>query len=406
MRILHLISSLEPSGDSARLRTLLKASLTSESDEEACVFTLAPISANSRKKTEGGVPSERLRLREIPSHFNPELFWQSLRMLRKLRFRPDVIHVWSSAWLRPGFHLAKWLKAKSVATLRHADPNQLPFSPILSRFDHLITNSSGIRTAYESRGIHGRWTLIPDVLPPEAARLFLPNSENRPSVPNPSVPSIPTPSSTLSNSSPTQPRTGLRQELHLPDESVLAACVGPIAEWKRWQWAVWSIDSIVRVHPEMHLLFFDPGLENRRERSLNSAQERERRSVAAFAHQYEREAIIHFLPFREDFYELLPQLDFFWSPQSVPGAGLALLEAAAAGIPILSPQLGGMTELLPSDACAWLPENQTTALASETHRLCVQPDRRELQIAQARQAAGRFSEAESLAADCRKLYEK
>lgn len=336
---MHLIPTLSACGDAAQLLTLAK----NTPNEETVIFTFAPVPDSVRDALRN---SPQVTIYECRTHFRFEPFLAVLRGVRKLKIRPKVVHVWGEPLAAAGLCLAELFHARSILTLRHFDPWRRPNAGIIRRFDAVLTNSSSVQRAYENRNITANWRVLHDCL------------------------SEPVSSKTSARAD----RTAFLEEWNLPSDALLALCVGPAAPWKRWNWAVWTIDSIVRVHPEMHLFFFEPGPQKNLERRL----------VERFVHQYERDEIVHWVPFREDFSELLPFFDFFWNPQSVPGAGLAMLEAAAAGVPIVCAQTEDFFEILPENAASFVPaEHETTALASASHLLCVHPETRDAQVSEA-----------------------
>ncbi|MCR5165400.1 MAG: hypothetical protein K6C40_15460 [Thermoguttaceae bacterium] len=327
----HLIPSLHPSGNTAQLR--VRARALAREGTESHIFTFQPVLPEVRQSFEGIA-----QIHELNVHFALEPFWRILLTARKLRLKPREVQVWGTELLAPGLHLAQYYNVYSSAVLRHQDAFSRRL-PILRRFSRVEANSSALRDAALEAGNRGNWSVVHDVLE-------------------------------------VQPQTGTKTraeflgEVGFPEDAVLVACVGPISRWKRWQWAIWSIDSIVRVHPGMRLVFFDPDLENLPARRLNPLAEHERHNVADFTRQYERESIVRFLPFRKDFQEILPFFNVLWLPQTTPGSGLTALEAAAAGVPIVAHRAALDAELFPDGTFTPLPEfPETISLASVTHNL-------------------------------------
>ncbi|MDO4628622.1 MAG: glycosyltransferase [Planctomycetia bacterium] len=383
MAIIHLISNLNPNGNTSQLLALLKAG---EITEERHIFTFSPILPKFRAELESVFMRGNVQVHELRIHFPTETFWLLRHYFRRLRLHPVVIHVWDERLLQPGYHLAQLFHARTIATLRHWSTEFHFQKRIFSRYDHLVTNSVQLMRKREEEGYRGNWHVIYDTLPD-----MLETSENMATFPS---------------------RETFRTELGLPSESVLAVCVGPVAEWKRWQWAVWTIDSIVRVHPEMHLLFLDPDLENASLRHLDTIggqekkQERERRAVGTFIKQYEREALVHFVPYRKDWRRILPLMDYFWNIQTLPGAGLATLEAAAAGVPIISSRAGATEDIFPENSVTLLSESpETTELASKTHCLWINTARSTEQIAIAQEIARKHDNLTKFSLEYKKLYE-
>lgn len=398
MPIVHLIQNLSPSGDSAQLRSLVRAVKCGQTsvlrEGEMHIFSFSPVNEELRKELESENSRLLVQVHELRARFAAEAYWKVLWTLRKLRLCPRAVHVWGETLMRAGLYLAKGYHARSIATLRHADPWFFAETPsIFARFDALTVNSNGVKNAWERRGFRGNWNILPDFLNLSGSATLTTLNDREISASEPDL----------------KTAAGLREELlaelGLPSDAVLTACAGPIAPWKRWQWAVWSIDSIVRVCPQMHLLFFDPELNDRQARSLSAAAERERRSIARFTHQYERESIVHFVPFRKDLQQLLPTLNYFWAPHSVSGAGLAMLEAARAGVPVIASETESLGELFPQGACASVPtHHETTAIAAATYLLETHSDRRAEQIAAAHSALKKFSDAARFADAYFNLY--
>lgn len=381
MAIIHLISNLNPNGNTSQLFARLKAD---EMREECHIFTFSPILPEFWVEIQIELLPPNVQIHELRTHFPTETFWLLRRRFRQLHLHPKVIHVWDEMLLRPGLHLAQLFHARTIATLRHWSPTLRFQKGILRRYTHLLTNSSQLHRKMEEEGCRGNWNIIYDIL-----------SEI---------------SKTPENTAISPSRETFRAELGLPSESILAVCVGPVAEWKRWQWAVWTIDSIVRVHPEMHLLFLDPDLENTQLRHLARLQEQERRAVGAFVKQYERETLVHFLPYRRDWRQILPWVDYFWNMQTQPGGGVAMLEAATAGTPIISSRAGVMEEYFPENSVTLLSDSpETTELASKTHCLMMESNRRAEQIALAQEVTHKIRQQhinrEDFCSEYNKLYQ-
>jgi len=333
----HLLPSLAPCGNTAQLR--VRARSLAKDGEEVHIFTFQPVLPLVRESFEGIA-----RIHVLNTHFALEPFWRILFTARKFHLKPREIHVWGTELLTTGLRLAQYYNVCASATLRHPDAFATRL-PILRRFTRIETNSSTLLRAAVQAGNRGNWQVVHDVLdvPPKQAT----NSATKIHV---------------------KTRAEFLDELDFPADSTLIACVGPVSRWKRWQWAIWSIDSIVRVHPDFRLLLFDPDLENAQVRRLNPLAERERHSIWDFTRQYERENIVRFLPFRSDYYEILPFINVLWLPQTTPGSGLAALEAKVAGVPIVAHRASLDTELFPNGTFEILPdEPETLSLASTTH---------------------------------------
>ncbi|MBQ2821554.1 MAG: glycosyltransferase [Thermoguttaceae bacterium] len=382
MAVLYLIPNLAPCGDSAQLELILRSldQMGSDSgfDGEIHIFTFPPLAEWERIRFETGFRWLSVHIHLIRPYFLSDIFLQIFQHIRRFHIHPRAVHVWGDALTGVGLHISRLFKAQSIVSLRHIPSMCPPRKSTIRAFDYLLVNSAALQKYWEKAGYRGNWKIVRDqIADPEKNTAVHSSSEI--SFIHDGKNSLNEKISSETSCFP-QNKSEFLAELGLPEDSILAVCAGPVEAWKRWQWAVWSIDSVVRIHPEMHLLFLDPELNVPRQQQpkRDLAREMERRGIARFVRQYERESIIHFIPRRHDISRILPFMDFFWNPQSVPGSGLALLEAAAAGIPIISADFNGLEELLPEGTCARVPvHHETTAIAAASHNLWEQTERKQ-----------------------------
>ena len=104
--------------------------------------------------------------------------------------------------------------------------------------------------------------------------------------------------------------------------------------------AIWAADLLKVIRDDAHLLIFGSG------------QHRER--LVLFRDQVEIADKIHFLGDRGDLDEFLPHLDQFWSTRLRPGQSQAILEAMAAGVPVVASNVPGMRDLIEHEATGYL----------------------------------------------------
>ncbi len=77
-----------------------------------------------------------------------------------------------------------------------------------------------------------------------------------------------------------------------------------------------------------------------------------------------------FAGFREDLHLILPCLDILIHPALMEGLGVSLLQAAAAGIPIIGTRTGGIPEVVLDDMNGLLiPPEDSSAIALASIRL-------------------------------------
>lgn len=109
--------------------------------------------------------------------------------------------------------------------------------------------------------------------------------------------------------------------------------------------------------------------------------------LKALARRLDLEARVEFLGYREDAPELLAQADVFCLPSRFEGQGLAMLEAAAAGVPLVLSDLAVFHEFLgrdeavfvkPGDVPAWAEALRNVLRDPETHVARAQVAKRRL----------------------------
>ena len=83
---------------------------------------------------------------------------------------------------------------------------------------------------------------------------------------------------------------------------------------------------------------------------------------------------VHFLGSRRDVPDLLNAMDIFVLPSYSEGVSLALLEAMAAGLPVIATAVGGLPEVVEDGATGLLiPPRDAAALARALTRLLADP---------------------------------
>jgi glycosyltransferase involved in cell wall biosynthesis len=115
---------------------------------------------------------------------------------------------------------------------------------------------------------------------------------------------------------------------------------------------------------------------------------------------------VHFLGQREDIPDLLAALDIFVLPSQREGVSLALLEAMAAGLPVIVSRVGGLPEVVTDGETGLLiPPQDPEALAAALARLLAEPDfARNLGEKARRHAEANYS-LERLGREINEIYE-
>ncbi|MEM9383670.1 MAG: glycosyltransferase [Pseudomonadota bacterium] len=143
----------------------------------------------------------------------------------------------------------------------------------------------------------------------------------------------------------------LRHRLGLPRDALVAGVVAQLIARKGHRYAFEALAQLRRSQPRLHLVCFGRG--------------DQRPSLEALAHKLGLADFIHFAGFRDDMSSLLGALDMLVHPALAEGLGVALLEGAAAGCPLVASQVGGIPEIVRHGVTGRLvPPGDSPALAA------------------------------------------
>ncbi|MBB1127011.1 glycosyltransferase family 4 protein [Thiospirillum jenense] len=164
-------------------------------------------------------------------------------------------------------------------------------------------------------------------------------------------------------------RAAVLCQLNLPPDAQLIGIVAQLIPRKGHQVAIAALAQVLHAQPRWHLLCFGRGA---LETSL-------RNQIAAVGLAQQ----IHLCGFRDDLPNLLPCLDLLVHPALMEGLGIALLQAAAAGVPIVASRVGGIPEAVRDGVTGLLvPPGDVTALRCACAQLLTNPAQRQ-QLGQA-----------------------
>jgi glycosyltransferase involved in cell wall biosynthesis len=323
-RILHVIPSLDRSGAEKQL-VLLAAGLP---HDEFDVHVVA--------LTRGGPLEADLRRLRIPVtvigkrwKFDPLAYWRLEQHVRRLR--PDLVHTWLFAGNAYGRSAAIRAGVKHlVAGERSLDPwkswHQFQIDRWLAgRTRAFVVNAGGVRDFCVGHGLPGeKFVVIPNGVPPA------------------------TPSEIS--------REQLLAELQLPPGSRLIGAIGRLWPQKRMQDVIFALDLIRVLRKDMHLLVIGDGPQR-------AQLERFARLVTCHDH-------VHFLGLRHDVPRLLPHFDLLWHASGYEGLPNAIMEAMAAGVPVVATDIPGNRDLVVSGETGYLvPLADRAALARVANKL-------------------------------------
>ncbi|WP_447972458.1 glycosyltransferase family 4 protein [Nitrospira sp. Kam-Ns4a] len=179
----------------------------------------------------------------------------------------------------------------------------------------------------------------------------------------------------------------------LPPEAIVVGSVGWLTPVKGHRVLIEAAARLHRAHDRLHLLLVGSGaLRGELERLVERLGLRDR---------------VHFLGHRDDVPACLAAMDLFVLPSLNEGMGRALVEAMAAGRPVIASRVGGVPAIVEDGRTGRLvPPGDPAALAAALDDLLRHPDRaRALGEAAARAIGERFGAA-AMARAVEQVYEE
>ncbi len=173
----------------------------------------------------------------------------------------------------------------------------------------------------------------------------------------------------------------LHEELHLPPRAAagqtgggaprLIAAIGQLGLRKGQEVFVRAAEMIAGRQPDAHFLLVG-------ERYSGKHESQEFESALYAAARCSLAGRLHFLGFRSRMELLMSELTLLVHPARQEPLGRVLLEAAAAGVPIIATNVGGTAEIFPpeSEAAVLVPPDDPAAIAAAIEQLLHDDDKR------------------------------
>ncbi len=306
-----LIPTLDRSGAEKQLVTL------------ACGLSPDEFQVEVIALTRGGPLESSLAEHGIPLTIIGKRHRIDLAALRRLkrhlaRTRPDLLHTWLFAANSYG-RLARAASptTRVIVSERCVDSWKRSWQlwldrRLIPRTDQFLANSRSVAEFYGSVGIPG--TQIEVIANAIDAR--------------------DTPLATWLSDTPetVDRRKRIREELGLPPDSVLMTCVGRLATQKRVEDLVWAIELLGHHSPAAHLLVVGDG-------PLRS-------DLETFAVQTGCRDRVRFTGHRDDVADIWAASDVAWLASDFEGQSNSLMEAMAAGLPVIASNIPANAELV------------------------------------------------------------
>lgn len=301
-RVVLLIPTLDRSGAEKQC-TLLAARLPRDQFDVHVVAL-----------TRGGPHADDLAAAGIPLtvigkrfKFDPSSFWRLRRELKRLQ--PAILHTWLFAANSYGRLCANIIpNAKIVVSERCVDSWKAGWQlwldrRLISRTDRLVGNSMAVVDFYRDLGV------------PAEKLTCIPNG----------IDLAPDPAGNVD-------RGSLRHELNVPTDAFVAGYVGRLARQKRVEDLIWAVETLRQIRTKLHLVLIGGGPERERLEEFT-------RNVNCTEHA-------HFLGHREDAPRFLNAMDVFCLASSFEGMSNSVMEAMAAGLPVIASDIPANRELV------------------------------------------------------------
>jgi glycosyltransferase involved in cell wall biosynthesis len=329
IRLLLIIPTLDRCGAEKQLTLLATGLPRDRFDVHVCALTRGgPL---AEPLCAGGVP---VTVIGKTWKIDPRAYWRLRRHIRDVA--PDLVHTWIFAANAYGRVAAFSVGVPHVvAGERCVDPwkrwHELAIDRYLARRTaRIVTNSTGVRDFYVAQGLPGdKFVIIPNGIAPFPVE-------------------------------PVAARQELLAELGLPAGARLIGAVNRLWPQKRIKDLIWAADLLKVIRDDVHLLIIGDGPQRwRLERYRGQCLIADR---------------VHFLGERHDVPRLLPHCDCLWLASSYEGQSNAIMEAMAAGVPVVATDIPGNRDLVVPERTGYLvPVGDRAGFARWTNLLLNDP---------------------------------
>lgn len=323
-RILHIIPTLERGGAEKQLVLLATSLPREEFDVHVCALTRGgPLEADLRA---AGIPLTIIGKRW---KVDPLAWWQLRRHIAQLQ--PDIVQTWlftANAYGRTAARAAG--VKKIVASERCVDSwkgtHELWIDRLLARrTDAIVCNSRGVEQFYRGQGI-------------DASKLRVIHNGIGPAAPSGAT------------------RDELLAELGLPSNVRLIGAVGRLWQQKRIKDLIWAADLLKVIRDDVHLVILGDGPQ--------------RKALERYRELCHIEDKVHFLGARNDVARWMPHFEVLWLASSFEGLPNVVMEAMAAGVPVVATDIAGTNELVVHGQTGFLaPLGDRAGLARFTNKI-------------------------------------
>jgi glycosyltransferase involved in cell wall biosynthesis len=184
----------------------------------------------------------------------------------------------------------------------------------------------------------------------------------------------------------------LRAELGIGEQDVLAVFVGRLVPVKRLEVLLTALAVARRTEPRLRLAIVGDG-------ELRAAFEQQAAGIGVADS-------VHFLGYRRELGPIFAAADLAVLSSSNEGTPVSLIEAAAAGLPVVATDVGGVSEAVSPASGLLVAADGTRAFAEALTRMAADPELRARCGSEGRRIAFERFGAERLLSDTAALYEE
>jgi len=311
-RILHIIDSLDDTDAAHQLRVLANGLPREAFDEQIATLDARqiplPLREGLGEGSTGAPQTPTTSLARRPA-IDPLAILRLRRLLR--RFQPDIVHTWNvDATLYGAATIGRSQKQPElVIGLDRIDPwkpawRLAVLRRCIGRARHVVANSANVRDWYAAKSLDSnRFTVIPPGVP-----------SSRPSDVS---------------------REELLRELQLPPDAKLIGIIARLVPETRVKDLIWAADLLRVLHDNLRVLIVGDG-------PMRTQLEEYARLASDLEH-------IRFLGERPDAWRITPHLNVLWNGSENVGPSASILEAMAAGVPVVASDTPTNRELVVED---------------------------------------------------------
>jgi glycosyltransferase involved in cell wall biosynthesis len=329
MRILHVEAGRHLYGGARQVLYLLEGLQQRGIESFLAAPTGSAIAAAARPHAQGVHPTT------MRGDLDAGMTWRLWRLIRELR--PDLVHVHSRRGADVYAGLAAGLARTPAVISRRVDnpESRRAVAAKYRLYAKVIAISEGIRTVLLEQG------LGPD-------RVVCVHSAIR-----------------AGDYQASGDRDAARRALGVAPGATVAGMIAQMIPRKGHRHLLAALPPVLGRHPRLEVVLFGQG-----PLQATLAQEVQRNGLASR---------VHFAGFRDDLPALLPGLDFVVHPAEMEGLGVSLLQAGAAGLPLIGTRAGGIPEIVVDGVTGLLVEpGDVDGLAAALDRMAAEPALRRL----------------------------